>query len=177
MREATERAIADIARHEGRNAFVLYHLSTGGGKRVFCAKRPPDSLIGQGGGVHFLEGARVLDGSLPLGEGAKILLGVHDWVEDGGRFSLGALRGTSALEAFREKELSGLSISISNAPDADGRARMSRILASEPLLGGRLDVRVGFSGGTIADVLSLASFAVRRIIERADRVIIECEGS
>ncbi len=177
MRQATDRAVADIARHEGRSAFVLYHLSTAGGRRVFCEKQVPDSMIGQGGKVHFLDGARLLDASLLLGEGAEVLLGVHDWVEDGGRFSLGLFQGLSALEAFREKELSGLTIAVSNAPDADGHPRMSRILATEPVVGGRVDARVGFSGGSISDVLSLASFTVRRVIERIDQVLIECEGS
>lgn len=177
MRQATDQAVADIAKHEGRSAFVLYHLSTAGGKRVFCGKQVPDSLIGQGGKVHFLDGARLLDASLLLGEGAEVLLGVHDWVEDGGRFSLGLFQGLSALEAFREKELSGLTIAVGNAPDADGHPRMSRILATEPVVGGRVDVRVGFSGGAISDVLSLASFTVRRVIERIDQVLIECERS
>lgn len=177
MRQATDRAVADIARHEGKGAFILYHLSAASGKRVFCGKRPPDSLVGQGGGIHFLDGVRLLDGALLLGEGSETLLGVHDWVQDGGGFSLGALQGLSPLEAFREKELSGLAISIHNAPDADGHPRMSRILATEPIVGGRMDVRVGFSGQTISDVLSLASFTVRRVVERIDLVTIECEGS
>ena len=177
MRRATDHAIADIAEHAGKNAFVIYHLSTAGGKRVFCGKQFPDSLIGQGGKIYFLDGARALDGSFLLGEGAEVLLGVHDWIEDGGRFSLGAFQGLSALEAFRQKELSGLTISIHNNPDMDGHPRMSRILATEPLVGGRVDIRVGFSGQTIADVLSIASFTVRRIIERIDLVTIECEGN
>ena len=177
MRRASGRAIADIAAHEGRTAFVLYHFSTAGGKRVFCAKRAPSSLIGQGGQIYFLDGSRILDGSMLLGEGAEALLGVHDWIEDGGRFSLGAFQGPSALEAFREKELSGITISINNAPDAEGHPRMSRILATEPLVGGRVDVRVGFSGQNISDVLSVASFGIRRIIERIDLVTMDCEGN
>ena len=84
MRRATDRAVADIAGHEGKTAFILYHLSTAGGKRVFCGKQVPDFLIGQGGRIHFLDGSRMLDGSLLLGEGAEVLLGVHDWIEDAG---------------------------------------------------------------------------------------------
>ena len=144
---------------------------------MFCGKQVPDSLIGQGGSIHFLDGSRILDGSLLLGEGAEVLLGVHDWIEDGGRFSLGAFQGPSILETFREKELSGLTIAINNAPDMDGHPRMSRILATEPLVGGRVDVRVGFSGQNISDVLSVGSFTIRRIIERIDLVTIECEGN
>ena len=177
MRRATDQGIADIAGHEGKTAFVLYHLSTAGGKRVFCSRQVPASLIGQGGRIHFLDGSRILDGSLLLGEGAEVLLGVHDWIEDGGRFSLGAFQGLSILEAFREKELSGLTIAINNAHDMDGHPRMSRILATEPFVGGRVDVRVGFSGQNISDVLSIASFTIRRIIERIDSVTIECEGN
>ena len=177
MRRATNRAIADIAGHEGKTAFVLYHLSTAGGKRVFCGKQVPDSLLGQGGRVYFLDGSRILDGSLLLGEGAEVLLGVHGWIEDGGRFSLGAFQGLSMLESYREKELSGPTITINNAPDMDGHPRMSRILATEPLVGGRVDVRVGFSGLNISDVLSIASFTIRRLIERIDLVTIECEGT
>lgn len=177
MRRATDQSIADIAGHEGKTAFVLYHLSTAGGKRVFCGKQVPDSLIGQGGKIHFLDGSRILDGSLVLGEGAEVLLGVHDWIEDGGRFSLGAFQGLSILEAFREKELSGLTFAINNAPDLDGHPCMSRMLATEPFVGGRVDVRVGFSGQNISDVISIASFTIRRIIERIDLVTIECEGN
>ncbi|MDE0333267.1 MAG: hypothetical protein OXL41_15540 [Nitrospinae bacterium] len=177
MRRATHQAVADIAGHEGKTAFVLYHLSTAGGKRVFCGKPAPDALIGQGGRIHFLDGSRLLDGSLLLGDGAEVLLGLHDWVEDGGRFSLGAFQGPSILEAYREKELSGLTTTINNAPDAEGHPRMSRILATEPLVGGRVDVRVGFSGQNLSDVLSIGSFTIRRIIERIDSVTIECEGN
>ena len=68
-------------------------------------------------------------------------------------------------------------IAVNNAPDMDGHPRMSRILATEPLIGGRVDVRVGFSGQNISDVLSIGSFTIRRIIERIDRVSIECEGN
>ena len=177
MKRATDQAVKDIAGHEGKTALVLYHLSTAGGKRVFCGKQVPDSLIGQGGRIHFLDGSRILDGSLLLGEGAEVLLGAHDWIEDGGRFSLGAFQGLSILEAFREKELSGLTIAINNAPDMDGHPRMSRMLATEPFVGGRVDVRVGFSGQNISDVLSIASFTIRRIIERIESVTIECEGN
>ncbi len=166
-----------LAAHGANSAFVLYHLYTAAGRRVFCGKRPPASLIGQGGNTHFLGGAWILDGSLLLGEGSEVLLGVHDWVEDGGRFTLGAAQGGFALDSFRQKELSGLKLILGNAPDAEGHPRVSRILATEPIVGGRVDVRVGFAGQAASDVLSLASFTIRRVIERIDAVTIECEGS
>jgi len=43
-------------------------------------------------------------------------------------------------------------------------------------VGGKLDVRVGFTGGDIGDVISLASFSVRRVVERRDVAVLECEG-
>ncbi|MBI3126706.1 MAG: hypothetical protein HYZ11_03780 [Candidatus Tectomicrobia bacterium] len=178
MRQATDNAIADLARHgEGRRALVLYHLTNAHGRRVFCRAVPPDLLVGQGGQVWFLDGGWTLDGQVALGEGSEALLGVHAWVIDGGSFLQGRLGSTSPLEAFREKELSGFTLTLSNAPDGEGHPRMGRILAQEPVVGGRLDVRVGFAGRSLEDVLPLASFIVRRVVERRGAVVLECEGA
>lgn len=177
MRTATKTTIEALARHgEGRRALVLYHLLTASGLRVFCRRVPPDGLIGTSGQIRFADGTWLADGSALAGEGSEVLLGVHDWVLDGGQFSAGLAPGRSPLDAFRGKELSGLSVSLANGPDAAGHPRMSRILAQEPIVGAKLDVRVGFEGGDIDDVLSLASFIVRRAIERRDAVLLECEG-
>lgn len=177
MRTATKTAIENLARHgEGRRALVLYHLTTASGLRVFCRRVPPDALIGTSGQIRFADGSWVADGSVLAGEGSEVLLGVHDWVVDGGQFSAGVSTGRSPLDAFREKELSGLTLTLANAPDADGHPRMTRILAGEPIVGGKLDVRVGFEGSDIDDVISLASFAVRRVVEQRDLVTLECEG-
>ena len=178
MRQATDNAIADLAQHgEGKRALVLYHLTNAHGRRVFCRTLPPDLLVGQGGQVWFLEGSWTLGGEVLLGEGSEALLGVHDWVVDGGGFLQGRSGGPSPLESFREKELSGLTLTLSNSPDGEGHPRMSRILAQEPLVGGRLDVRVGFAGRALEDVLPLASFTVRRVVERRDAVVLDCEGA
>ncbi len=177
MRTTTKTTIENLARHgEGRRALVLFHLSTASGLRVFCRRVPPDALIGTSGRIRFADGSWVADGSALAGEGAEVLLGVHDWVLDGGQFTVGMAMGRSPLDAFREKELSGLALSLANGPDGDGHPRMSRILAQEPIVGGRVDVCVGFEGGDIDDVFSLASFAVRRVVERRDMVTLECEG-
>lgn len=177
MRTATKKTIEALARHgEGRRALVLYHLLTAGGLRVFCRKIPPDALIGTSGRIRFADGTWLADGSALAGEGSEVMLGVHDWVLDGGQFTEGLAPGRSPLAAFRGKELSGLTLALSNERDAAGHPRMSRILAQEPIVGAKLDVRVGFEGGNIDDVLSLASFTVRRAIERSGEVLLECEG-
>lgn len=178
MRQATDNTIADLAQHgEGRRALVLYHLTNAHGRRIFCRTLPPDLLVGQGGQVWFLDSGWLLDGQVALGEGSEALLGVHGWVVDGGSFLQGRLGGASPLEAFREKELSGLTLTLSNAPDGEGHPRMGRILAQEPMVGGRLDVRVGFASRSLEDVLPLASFIVLRVVERKDHVTLECEGA
>lgn len=177
MRPVSEQAVADLAAHgEGKRALVLFHLSTPGGRRVFCRTLPPDSLVGQGGQIYFLDGSWNLDGSVLLGDGAEALLGVHDWVIDGGAFTQGFLRGFAPLEAYRERELAALSLTLSNEPDAEGHPRMSRLLATEPIVGAQVDVRVGFRGQEIGDVLGLGSFKVRRAVERKGEAVLECEG-
>ncbi|MDA1000903.1 MAG: hypothetical protein O2807_10385 [bacterium] len=178
MRPASEQAILDLAAHgEEKRALVLFYLANANGRRVFCRTAPPDALIGQSGRVFLLDGSWILDGSVKLGEGSEELLGVHDWVIDGGAFSQGKTSGASPLEVFRQKELSGLTLTLSNEPDDAGHPRMSRLLAQEPFVGARLDVRVGFSGQTTGDVIGLASFTVRRIIERRGAAALECEGA
>ncbi|HBK79885.1 MAG TPA: hypothetical protein DDZ83_09480 [Nitrospinae bacterium] len=113
---------------------------------------------------------------LQAGEGSEVLLGVHAWVVDGGQFSAGKSAGRSPLDVYLKKEISGLTLTLSNGQDAEGHPRMSRILAQEPVVGGKLDVRVGFTGGDIGDVISLASFSVRRVVERRDVAVLEYEG-
>ena len=177
MRTVTKAAAEALARHgEGRRALVLYHLTTASGLRVFCRREPPDSMIGTSGRVRFADGSWVADGSAKAGEGSEVLLGVHAWVVDGGQFSAGKSAGRSPLDVYLKKELSGLTLTLSNGTDAEGHPRMSRILAQEPVVGGKLDVRVGFTGGDIGDVISLASFSVRRVVERRDVTVLECEG-
>ena len=177
MRPATKAAAENLIRHgEGRRALVLYHLATASGLRIFCRTAPPDALLGTSGLVRFADGSWVADGSALAGEGSEAVLGVHDWVVDGGGFSAGKSAGRSPLDVFQEKEISGLTLTLSNEVDADGHPQMSRILAQEPVVGGKVDVRVGFEGCATGDVLSLASFAVRRVVERRDVVTLECEA-
>ena len=96
MRWATQVAEACLARHgDGERALVLYHLTTASGLRVFCRQIPPDALLGTSGRVRFADGTWVADGSALAGEGAEVMLGVHDWVVDGGGFSAGKSAGRS----------------------------------------------------------------------------------
>ncbi|MEE9276478.1 MAG: hypothetical protein V3V62_14330 [bacterium] len=177
MRQATAQAIQDLARHgEAKRALVMYHLTTASGRRVFVRKIPPDVLVGQSGRTFFLDGTWVLDGAMKLGEGSDALLGVHNWVLDAGRVTQGGVTGLDPLEAFRSREVSSLSLTLSNEPDVEGHPRMTRLLAQEPVIGGRVDVRVGFEGQDLDDVLLVASFAVRRVSERRGEVVLECEG-
>lgn len=177
MRWVTRVAEEHLARHgDGERALVLYHLTTASGLRVFCRQIPPDALLGTSGRVRFADGTWVADGSALAGEGAEVMLGVHDWVMDGGGFSAGRSAGRSPMDVYLEKEVSGLTLTLSNEPDAQGHPRMSRILALEPLVGGQLDVRVAFRGANIDDAISLASFKVRRVVERRDVAVLECEG-
>ena len=108
---------------------------------------------------------------------SEALLGLHDWVLDGGAYSRGRFLGLNPLDLFARNELSTLQLRLSNEPDAEGHPRMSRIAATEPLVNARLDVRAGFEGHTLADVLQLASFRVARGVERKEDVTLECEAA
>ncbi len=177
MRPLTETALADLAAHGGDKwAVVLFHLTNPHGLRVFARTIPPDALIGQSGNVYFADGSQVADGSILAGAGSEVLLGIHNWVIDGGKFTEGARLGASPLDAFREVELSAFNLILANPVDADGARGMSRILAQEPVTGARLDVRVGFKGQISSDVLPLASFVVRGEVEGKTEVTLECEG-
>ena len=178
MKPASLAFLNDLEKHgTARRALVLFALSNASGVRFFCRKGIPDELVGQSGGTWFLDGTWPLDGSAKLGVDSEELLGLHDWVLDGGAYSAGRFLGLDPLDLFQRNELPALALRLSNEPDAEGHPRMTRILATEPILNARLDVRVGFEGLTLADVLRLASFRVRRAVERKEDVTLECEGA
>lgn len=178
MKPASLAFLNELEKHGDLNrALVLFALSNANGVRFFCRRGIPEALVGQSGGVWFLDGTWVLDGSVKLGEDSEALLGLHDWVLDGGAYSQGRFLGLNPLDLFARNELSTLQLRLSNEPDAEGRPRMSRIAATEPLVNARLDVRAGFEGHTLADVLQLASFRVARVVERKEDVTLECEAA
>ena len=178
MKLVSDAFLTELEKHgTARRALVLFALSNANGVRFFCRRGIPEALVGQSGGVWFLDGTWTLNGSVKLGEDAETLLGLHDWVLDGGSYSAGRFLGLNPLDLFQQNELSTLALRLSNEPDAEGHPRMTRILAAEPVVNARLDVRVGFEGRTLVDVLQLASFRVRRALERKEDVTLECEAA
>lgn len=178
MKPASLAFLSELEKHgDARRALALFALSNANGVRFFCRRGIPGALVGQSGGVYFLDGSWVLDGPVKLGEGSEALLGLHDWVLDGGTYSQGRFLGLNPLDLFARSELPALSLRLSNEPDGEGHPRMTRLLATEPVLNARLDVRAGFEGHTLADVLPLASFRVRRVVEEKESVTLECEGA
>ncbi len=94
MRHASEAAFSDLSAHgAGRRALVLFHLLSAAGLRVFCRTVPADALVAASGGIRFADGAWTADGEALAGEGSEVLLGIHDWVLDGGGLHRGGQGG------------------------------------------------------------------------------------
>lgn len=178
MRPSSAAFLGEIEKHgDLRRAIVIFGLSNANGVRYFSRRPIPDAIIAASGSINFLDGSFTLDGGVKLGEGSEVHLGSHDWVLDGGFYNDGRFAGVSPLESFSLNELSGVSLTLSNETDADGHPRMTRLLSTEPILNARLDVRIGFDGQDVADVLLLKSFRVVRAEERKDAVTLGCEGA
>mgnify|MGYP001601220670 CR=1 FL=1 len=160
-----------------RRAVVIFALSNANGVRYLSRRRIPEEMLAASGYVALADGTYAADGSILAGAGAEENLGSHDWVLDGGSYQEGRFLGLNPLDLFQRNELSTLALALSNEPDGDGHPRMTRILATEPILNARLDVRAGFEGHTLADVLLLKSFRVRRAVEEKGAVTLECEGA
>lgn len=176
MKPASPDAITSLAEHVAGDAVIIVFISGAGGVRVFSAEEIEDGLVGQGGGRFFADGSQIADGSIKAGSDTLDLVGICPWLIDIGKFTQGYFGGLSSIDALSRVTAPRIQLQISNAHNARGFRQMSEILAREPLLNARVDVSMGFPGTTISDVLHLASFSIRRIVETRDIVTLDCEG-
>ncbi len=177
MRALTAWAAAQLRQHNiSTRGVVLFHLSTPSGLRVFCRTRPEDGMIATSGHIYFADGTWRADGSHLAGADSEALLDISATVLDGGGFSTGNSLGRSALEAVRERVAPLHTLILSNEPDARGEPRFEQIAAGEPVVGGRLDIRLAFPGGGTDDVITLQSFMVERVAIRGAQAVLTSQG-
>ena len=176
MRPASADAIASLADHVSGDAVIIVYISGVGGTRVFSSEEIEDGLVGQGGGRFYADGSQIADGSVIAGGDTTDLVGLCPWLTDTGQFTQGYFGGLSSIDVLAQVVAPRIQLRISNAHNARGYRQTSEIMAREPFLGARVDVSMGFTGKTISDVIHLASFAIRRIVEERDTVTFDCEG-
>lgn len=177
MRPATDDTKSRLSKHgTGARGFVLFFIENQNSLRIFSSSDVPDDLIGQGGSRFFLDGTWLLDGSVTLGIDTLEESGIHPWILDAGSFEEGRSLTLDPFRAIVEHEIPRLQFTVSNKVDRDGYPQMSRILAQEPFINALVDVRFAFKGQNIFDLVLLAAFRVRRIVERMRDVSFDCEA-